>query len=93
MEELKEGIHTLYDDAACVMKDAHHILHEEAAEILAFLAVDSSRISIKGIPCHLPIAYVSLQLSVQNAVSAQPCVGKLGISLVLLNSLDCNCGW
>ena len=29
--------------------------------------------------------YVSLQLSVQNAVSAQPCVGKLGISLVLLN--------
>ena len=32
-------------------------LHEEAAEILAFLAADSSRISIKGIPCHLPIAY------------------------------------
>ena len=29
--------------------------------------------------------YVSLQLRVQNAVSAQPCVGKLGISLVLLN--------
>ena len=28
--------------------------------------------------------YVSLQLRVQNAVSAQPCVGKLGISLVLL---------
>ena len=57
MEELKECIHTLYDDAACVMKDAHHILREEATEILAFLAVDSSRISIKGIPCHLPIAY------------------------------------
>ena len=36
--------------------------------------------------------YVSLQLSVQNAVSAQPCVGKLGISLVLLNFLGCNCG-
>ena len=35
---------------------------------------------------------VSLQLSVQNAVSAQPCVGKLGISLVLLNFLGCNCG-
>ena len=35
-------------------------------------------------------AYVSLQLSVQNAVSAQPCVGKLGISLVLLIFLDCN---
>ena len=34
--------------------------------------------------------YVSLHLRVQNAVSAQPCVGKLGISLVLLNFLDCN---
>ena len=34
--------------------------------------------------------YVSLQLRVQNAVSAQPCVGKLGISLVLLNFLHCN---
>ena len=34
--------------------------------------------------------YVSLQLRVQNAVSAQPCVGKLGISLVLLNFYDCN---
>ena len=33
MEELKEGIHTLYDDAACIIKDAHHILHDEAAEI------------------------------------------------------------
>ena len=42
----------------------------------------------------LPYAYVSLRLRVQNAVSAQPCVGKLGISLVLLNFLDCNldCG-
>ena len=39
-----------------------------------------------------PNEYVSLQLSVQNAVSAQPCVGKLGISLVLLNFLGCNCG-
>ena len=35
-------------------------------------------------------AYVSLQLRVQNAVPAQPCVGKLGISLVLLNFLHCN---
>ena len=34
--------------------------------------------------------YVSLQLLVQNAVSTQPCVGKLGISLVLLNFLHCN---
>ena len=34
--------------------------------------------------------YVSLPLCVQNAVPAQPCVGKLGISLVLLNFLHCN---
>ena len=33
---------------------------------------------------------VSLCLRMQNAVSAQPCVGKLGISPVLLNFLDCN---
>ena len=34
--------------------------------------------------------YVSLRLRMQNAVPAQPCVGKLGISLVLLNFLHCN---
>ena len=36
------------------------------------------------------VIYVSLRLRVQNAVPAQPCVGKLGISLVLLNFLHCN---
>ena len=36
------------------------------------------------------LKYVSLRLRVQNAVPAQPCVGKLGISLVLLNFLHCN---
>ena len=36
------------------------------------------------------IIYVSLRLCVQNAVPAQPCVGKLGISLVLMNFLLCN---
>ena len=34
--------------------------------------------------------YVSLRLRVQNAVSAQPCVGKIRISLVLFNFLHCN---
>ena len=34
--------------------------------------------------------YVSLRLCMQNAVPTQPCVGKLGISLVLLNFLHCN---
>ena len=41
-------------------------------------------------PLDPPLLYVSLQLRVQNAVSAQPFVGKLGISLVLLNFLGCN---
>ena len=34
--------------------------------------------------------YVSLRLRMQNAVPAQPCVGKIRISLVLLNFLHCN---
>ena len=38
----------------------------------------------------LDYIYVSLHLRVQNAVPAQPCVGKFGISLVLLNFLHCN---
>ena len=37
--------------------------------------------------------YVRFQLSVQNVVSPQPCLRKLGISLVLLNFLGCKCGW
>ena len=39
---------------------------------------------------HFILVYVSLRLRVQNAVSAQPCVGKIQISLVLLNFLHCN---
>ena len=34
--------------------------------------------------------YVSLRLHMQNAVPAQPCVGKYWISLILLNFLHCN---
>ena len=40
----------------------------------------------------LPFIYVSLCLRVQNAVSAQPCVGKFAdifIFMVLLNFLHC----
>ena len=37
--------------------------------------------------------YVRFQLLVQNAVSAQPYVGKLLISHVLLNFLGCNFRW
>ena len=41
----------------------------------------------------IPQIYVRFQLIVQNVVSSQPCVRKLGISLVLLNFLGCICGW
>ena len=37
-----------------------------------------------------PHAYVSLRFGMQNAVSAQPCIGKFRISLVLFNFLHCN---
>ena len=38
-------------------------------------------------------SYICLtSLTRANAVPAQPCVGKLGISLVLLNFLHCNFG-
>ena len=37
-----------------------------------------------------PQIYVSLRLRMQNAVPAQPCVGKIQISLVLFNFLYCN---
>ena len=40
---------------------------------------------------HGLVAYVRFQLIVQNVVSPQPCVRKLGIPLVLLNFLVCNC--
>ena len=48
------------------------------------------QMSNTGSPITAQNPYVSLQLRVQNAVSAQPCVGKLGISLVLLNFFHCN---
>ena len=37
--------------------------------------------------------YVRFHLIVQNVVSAQPCVAKLGKSHILLNILGYNCGW
>ena len=50
----------------------------------------TTRGSSPDIKFRLNFVYVSLRLRVQNAVPAQPCVGKLGISLVLLNFLHCN---
>ena len=47
-------------------------------------------LNIKEVMIKNMFVYVSLQLSMQNVVSAQPCVGKLGLSLILLNFLGCN---
>ena len=47
----------IMDQAMDIIKCGHHIVREESSEILAFIVVDSSRIPVKGIPCHLPIAY------------------------------------
>ena len=65
--------------------------------VRVFLSVCTSRVHLWCVcadrwlhVCVYIYIYVSLRLRVQNAVSAQPCVGKLGISLVLLNFLDCN---
>ena len=41
-------------------------------------------------PAQILNTIVSLRLRVQNAVPAQPCVGKIPISLVLFNFLHCN---
>ena len=49
-----------------------------------------TKLAIDGTSTDFVFSYVSLRLRVQNAVPAQPCVGKLGISLVLLNFLHCN---
>ena len=66
----------------------HHILTPSLANSVSLRDLDSLRLSSNIV---LPLyIYVSLRLRVQNAVFAQPCVGKLGISLVLLNFLDCN---
>ena len=66
---------------------------------VTFQLVEIGKRQIKkanGLLAHLPFLlflYVRFQLNVQNAVSPQPCLRKLGISLVLLNFLGCNFGW
>ena len=39
------------------IKDAPHIMQQEATELFAFVARDSEWISFPGIPCHLPLGY------------------------------------
>ena len=62
--------------------------------VLVFLKFGhfSCELEVQG-PQKDKFEYVRFQLNVQNVVSPQPCVRKLGISLVLLNFLGCNCGW
>ena len=57
LDDIKNIIVPIMDQAMEIVKSGHHIVREESSEILAFIAVDSSRIPVKGIPCHLPIAY------------------------------------
>ena len=54
------------------------------------VSLQAQKYSLSSMVKFLENIYVSLRLRVQNAVPAQPCVGKLGISLVLLNFLHCN---
>ena len=67
--------------------------------ISTLLSVETGGLSVQlmeniaGSSVQVPSKYkiiVSLRLRVQNAVPAQPCVGKFRISLVLLNFLHCN---
>ena len=57
LDDIKNMMVPIMDQAMEIVKSGHHIVREESCEILAFIAVDSSRIPVKGIPCHLPIAY------------------------------------
>ena len=57
IDELREMIHAIYLKSSRLIRDAYHIVREEAAEIIAFVASDSTRIPQPGIPCQIPIAY------------------------------------
>ena len=49
MPEIRDMIHTVYLKAVKLFKGTYHIVREEVAEIIAFVAVDSYG--------HIPIAY------------------------------------
>ena len=40
-----------------LLHNAYHIVREEAAEIIAFVVSDSTRVPQPGVPHHIPIAY------------------------------------
>ena len=55
--DVKDMIHVNYVNTIKLLKEAYHIFKEEATEILAFVAADSTRVPEPGIPHHIPIAY------------------------------------
>ena len=57
LPDVKDMIHLIYVKALKLLKEAYHIIREEAAKILAFVAADSSRVPEPGLPRHIPIAY------------------------------------
>ena len=66
-------------------KSKHQVVHEQKfKDLLSRIC----QVIVERIV--LDLESEALQLRMQNAVSAQPCVGKLRISLVLFNFLDCN---
>ena len=54
---MKELMHTTYLKAIHLLHNTYHIVREEAAEIIAFVVSDSTRVPQLGVPCHIPIAY------------------------------------
>ena len=67
----------------------YQLIFAYVQQVSSYLKMNNSKDHISTQFIHRNL-YVSLRLHVQNAVPTQPCVGKLGISLILLNFLHCN---
>ena len=50
-------IHLVYVKDLRLLKEAYHIVREEAAEIIAFVTADSTRVPEPRLPKHISIAY------------------------------------
>ena len=57
LDYVKELMLTTYLKAIHLLHNAYHIVREEAAEIIAFVVSDSTRVPQPGVPRHIPIAY------------------------------------
>ena len=57
IDEITASLHVTHDKSITLLKDAHHIVREEASEIIAFVGADTTRIHKPGIPSHIPMAY------------------------------------